>query len=95
MAIVRSVASQKTWGDPWRLLLKCFTLIRIQSPLMIHIVFNNYNDNQTFSVKQTKRLSRAAGKGKRLHIDNDSQEMPQGDECKDFFKEQFKQARSH
>ena len=84
MAVVRSVASQKTWGDPWRLLLKCFTLNRVHSPLMVHIVFNNYNNNQTFSVKHTKRVSRAAGKGKRLHIDNDSQEMSQGDEYKDF-----------
>ena len=41
-------------------------------------------DNQTFSIKQTKRVSRASGKGKRLHIENHSQEMSQGDSYKDF-----------
>ena len=40
----------------------------------------------TFSVKETKRKSRAAGtEGKCVHIGSDSQEMPQGDD-KDFLK---------
>ena len=75
MAIVRSVASQKILGDLWRLLLKCFTPNRVHSPSKVHIVFDSYTANQTFSVKQTKRMSRAAGEGKRLYIGSDSQEM--------------------
>ena len=31
-------------------------------------------------------MSRVASKGKRLHIGNDSQEMSQGDDYKDFLK---------
>ena len=86
MVIVRSVASQKTWGDLWTLLLKCFTPNSAHNPSKVHIVFDNYTDNQTFSVKQTKRVRRAADEGKWLHIGNDSQEMPQGDNYKDFLK---------
>ena len=77
MAIVRSVASQKILGDLWRLLLKCFTPNRVHSPSKVHIVFDSFLKlNQTFSVKQTKRMSRAAGEGKRLYLGSDSQEMP-------------------
>ena len=54
MAIVRSFASQKTWGDIWRLLLKRFTPNKVHITSKVHIVFDNYTDNQTFSVKQTK-----------------------------------------
>ena len=86
MVIVRSVASQKTWGDLWTLLLKYFTPNSAHNPSKVHIVFDNYTDNQTFSVKQTKRVRRAADEGKWLHIGNDSQEMPQGDNYKDFLK---------
>ena len=50
------------------------------------IVFDNYTDNQVFSVKQTKRVTQAAGEGKRLHIGNDPQEMQQGYEYKDFLR---------
>ena len=74
MAIVRSVASQKAWGGLWRWPLECFTPNRVHNPLKVHILFNNYIDNQTFSVKQTKRVDRVVGRGKRLHIGNDSQE---------------------
>ena len=95
MAIVRSVASQKTWGGLWRWPLECFTPNRVHNPLKMHILFNNYIDNQTFSVKQTKRVGRKRlGKrvGKRLHIGNDSQEMPQGGDYKDFLKSNLKKA---
>ena len=51
-------------------------------PSKVPIVFNNYTENETFSVEHTKRLSGEAGEGKRLHIENDSQEMQQGDDCK-------------
>ena len=86
MAIVRNVTSQKTWEDLWRLLLKCFTPNRVYSPSKVHIVFDNYTDNQTFFVKQTKRVSRGAGEVKRLHIGNNSQEMPQCDDDKGFLE---------
>ena len=33
ISLVRSVASQKTWEDLWRLLSKCFTPNRVHSPL--------------------------------------------------------------
>ena len=92
MATARSAASRKTWGDLWRLLLKCFTPNRLHSPSKVHIVFDNYTDNQMFSVKQTKRVSRAAGEGKRLHIGNDSQEMPEGDDYKYFLKNNLNKA---
>ena len=32
MAIIRSVASEETWADLWRLLLKCFIGNRAHSP---------------------------------------------------------------
>ena len=85
MALIRSVVSQKTCEDLLRLLLKCFTPNRVHSPSKVHIVFCNYTDKQTFSVKQTKRVSRTAGKGKQLHIGITVR----------FFQEQFKQSRSH
>ena len=92
MAIVRSLASQKTWEYLWRLLLKCFAPNRVHSPSKVHVVFDNYTDNQTFSFKQTKRVSGAAGEGKRFPIANDSQEMPQGDDYKYFLKNNLSQA---
>ena len=45
-----------------------------------------------YLVKQTKWASREAGEGKRLHIEHDSQEMPQGDDYKDFLKKNLKKA---
>ena len=92
MAIVRSASSQKTLGDLWRLLLKCFTPNRVHRPSKTHIVFDNYTENQTFPVKQTKRVSRAAGERKRAHIGNDSQEMLQCDCYKDFLKSNLNKA---
>ena len=87
MATVRSVQPQKTWGDLWRVLLKCYTPNEAHMPSKVHIVFDNYTDNAQFSVKQTKRKSRAGGvEGKRVYIGTDSQEMPQGDDYKDFLK---------
>ena len=87
MAIVRGVESQKTWGHLWRVLLKCFTPKSEYLPSKVHIVFDNYTDNISYSVKQTKRKSRAAGEdGSRVHIGSDAQEMPQGDDYKDFLK---------
>ena len=61
MGIVQSVASQKSWGDYF---LKWLTQTRVHNPSKVHIAFNNYTDNQTFYVKQTKRVSQDAGKGK-------------------------------
>ena len=58
----------------------------------MHILFNNYKDNQTFSVKQTNRVGRVVGRGNRLHIGNDSQEMPQGGDYKDLLKSNLKKA---
>ena len=83
MAIVRSVPSQKTWGDLWKVLLKCFTPEAEHLPAKVHIIFDNYMDDQIYSVKATKRADR--GEGKRLHIGSDSQEIPQGDDYKDFY----------
>ena len=54
---------------------------------MVHIAFDNYTDNKTFSVKQTKRVGWAAGEEKWLRIGNNSQEMPQGNKYKDFLKD--------
>ena len=84
------MASQKPWGDPWRLLLKFFTRNRVYSPSKVDIVFDYYTDNKTFSIKQTKQLIWTAGKGKSLHTWNDSQEMPQGDDWKNFSKNNLK-----
>ena len=83
MAIVSRVASQKTCRELWRLVLKRFTPNRVHSPQKNHIVYSNYTDDQTFSVKQTKQVSQAAGEWKRLHIGNDSRKMPQGHDYKD------------
>ena len=93
MAIVRGVEAQKTWGDLWQVLLKCFIPNKTHIPSKVHVVFDNYTDNMTFSVKETKRKSRAAGtEGKRVHIGSDSQEMPQGDDYKDFLKNSLNKA---
>ena len=46
MVIVKSAASGKTWGDLWRILLKCFTPNRVHSASKVHIDFDNYTDNQ-------------------------------------------------
>ena len=45
-----------------------------------------------YFVKQTKWASREAGEGKRLHIKQDSQEMPQGNFYKDFPKNNLNKA---
>ena len=45
-----------------------------------------------YFVKQTKRVCRAAGEGKRLDIENDSQEMPQGNDYKAFLKKNLNKA---
>ena len=69
MAVVRGVEAQKTWGDLWKVLLKCFSPNLTHKPSKVHIVFDNYKDNLSFSVKETKRKSRAEGiEGKRVHI---------------------------
>ena len=90
MTIVRSAASQKTWGDLSRLILKCFTPGRVDSPSEVHIVFDIQTDNQAFCTKQTKQVSQAAGKGKRSNIGNVSQEMSQGNDYKVFLKNSLK-----
>ena len=92
MTIVRSVTSQKTRGDIFRLFSIFFVPNRVHSPSKVDIVFDNYANNQTFSFKQSKNVSRQADKGKRLHIRNKSQEKPQGNNFKDFFKNDLNKA---
>ena len=85
MTIVRSDASQNLGRS-----FSCFTSNSVYSSSKVHIVFYDYTDNQTVSTKQTKRVSRAAGEGKRLYTGNDSQEMLQGHDYKDFLKNNIK-----
>ena len=40
----------------------------------------------------TKPVSRAAGEGKQLYIGHNSQEMPKGDGCKEFLKNNLNKA---
>ena len=82
MAVVRSVLPQKTCEDLWTILLKCFTPKAEYKPSKVHIVFDNYSDDQYYSVKETKRVGR--GEGKRLYIGKDSQDMSQGEEIPKF-----------
>ena len=46
-----------------------------------------------YIVKKTKRVSRREGEGKRLPTEHDSQEMQQGNDYKDFLKNNLN--RSH
>ena len=94
IAIVRSAASQKTWGDLLRLILKCFTPNRVHSLSKVHIVFDYYTDNQTFSIKQTKRVSQVADKGKWLQLEMTLKNAI-GQRLQRFFKEKCKQGRCH
>ena len=90
IAIVRSAASQKTWGDLLRLILKCFTPNRVHSLSKVHIVFDYYTDNQTFSIKQTKRVSQVADKGKWLQL-----EMTLKNAIRQRLQRFFKEKRLH
>ena len=78
-----------------RSLLKCFTSTRANSPLKIHNVFDNHTDNQTFSLKKSKGVSRAADEGKHVAHWRRLSRNPTGRRLQRFFKEQFKQGRSH
>ena len=90
MAIVRGTPSEKTWGDFRSVLLKRVTPKAEYQPLKVHIVFDNYTDDQVYSVKASKRTDR--GDGRRLHIGNDLQDMPQGNEYQDFLRNSLNKA---
>ena len=90
MAIVRDTPSEKTWGDLWSVLLKRVTPKAEYQPLKVHIVFDNYTDDQVYSVKASKWTDRGDGRG--LHIGNDLQDMPQGNEYQDFLRNSLNKA---
>ena len=52
--------------------------------MKVYIVFDNYTDDQSYSIKATKRTDR--GDGKRLHIGDDLQDMPQDNDYQDFLR---------
>ena len=52
MAIVQSVASQKSWGDYF---LKWLTPTRVHNPLKVHIAFDNYTGNQMSESRYRQR----------------------------------------
>ena len=90
MAIVRGTPSEKTRGDLWSVLLKRVTPKAEYQPLKVHIVFDNDTDDQVYSVKASKRTDR--GDGRRLHIGNDLEDMPQGNEYQDFLRNSLNKA---
>ena len=47
--------SEKTLGDLWSVLPKRVTPKAEYQPLKVHIVFDNYTDDQVYSVKASKR----------------------------------------
>ena len=86
----RGTPSEKTWGDLWSVLLKRVTPKAEYQPLKVHVVFDNYTDDQVYSVKASKRTDR--GDGRWLHIGNDLQDMPQGNEYQDFLRNNLNKA---
>ena len=75
MAIVRSVPSEKTWKSLFQTLAKAF---RLQEAEETALVFDNYSNNQEFSLKQQKRINRVTNSTVRMYMEVSPQEMPQG-----------------
>ena len=74
MAAVKSIPSQKTWGEYADILLK-FCLPPIQSkPLQIGIIFDSYNIATTKQLTQRRR----GVSSRRTHITSTEQSMPKG-----------------
>ena len=74
----------------WTIVLKCFTPKAEYKPSNVHTVFDNYSDDQDYSVKETKKVGR--GEGKRLYIGKDSQDMSQGEEYQNLLKNTLNKA---
>ena len=75
MAIVRLVTSEKTWETLLQTLVKLFRLQKAEETLL---VFDNYSDNQEFSLKEQERINRVINGTVRAYIEENALVMPQG-----------------
>ena len=52
---------KRDWGDVWSVLLKRITPKAEYQPLKVHIVFDDYTDDQVYSVTASKRTEVMVG----------------------------------
>ena len=72
MAVIRSVPSQPTWEDLFKILIKVYKLKESTETIL---VFDNCTDELEYSLKEQERLDRAGSPGPfRTHISEISQE---------------------
>ena len=75
MAIVHLVTSKKTWESLLQTSVKPFRLQEAEETLL---VFDNYSDNQEFSLKEQERINRVTNGTVRAYMEENAQVMPQG-----------------
>ena len=75
MAIVHLVTSKKTWESLLQTLVKPFRLQEAEETLL---VFDNYSDDQEFSLKEQERINRVTNCTLRAYMEENAQVMPQG-----------------
>ena len=78
MAIVRSVPSEKTWDSLFQTLVKVFRLQEAEDTIS---VFDNYSDNQEFSLKQQEIMNRVTNGTVRAYMGQSTQEMAQSNKA--------------
>ena len=78
MAIVRSVPSEKTWDSLFQTLVKAFRLQEAEDTIL---VFDNYSDNQEFSLKQQEIMNRVTNGTVRVYMGQSTQEMAQSNKA--------------
>ena len=82
MAVIRSVPSQPTWEDLFKILIKVYKLKESTETIL---VFDNYTDELEYSLKEQERSDRAGSTAPlRTNIGEISQEMPQGKNYHEF-----------
>ena len=82
IAVIRSVPSQPTWEDLFKILIKVY---KLKESTETGLVFDNYTDKLEHSLKEHKRSDRAGSTAPlRTHIGEISQEMPQGKNYQEF-----------
>ena len=82
MAVIRSVPSQPTWEDLFKILIKVY---KLKESTETGLVFDNYTDELEYSLKERKRSDRAGSTAPlRTHVGEMSQEIPQGKNYQEF-----------
>ena len=82
IAVIRSVPSQPTWEDLFKILIKVYKLKESTETIF---VFDNYTDEIEYSLREQERSDRAGSTAPlRTHIDEISQEIPQVKNYQEF-----------